>query len=78
MNPDSFHAENPQTAVESGDAWQRLVDAIRSEVSAVFAAHGLEFRGELRGVLQEPGRPETANGLGLEFGGGLPPGWKKT
>jgi hypothetical protein len=37
---------------------------------------GVEFNGELRGILSEPGQQKTGVGFGVEIGSGVPPGWR--
>jgi hypothetical protein len=51
-----------------------MVAVIRAVESSV-AGLGMEVHGELRGLLQDADRPETANGFAVSVGGGLPPGW---
>ena len=36
---------------------------------------GMEFNGELRGILQYRDHPETGTGWGFKIGNGLPPRW---
>lgn len=52
-----------------------LHDAIRSAL--VQFGPDLEFHGELRGLIQHQGRPETATGWVIKLGDGVPAGWEK-
>lgn len=46
-------------------------------VQAVLVRHGLELHGEVRGLVQQPGQPETAIGFTWPVGNGVPPGWRR-
>jgi hypothetical protein len=61
------------------------IDRLSRELAAAIAAvldrystvdlPGMELHGELRGILQHRGHPETGNGFCLTLGNGVPDGW---
>ncbi|HVL12681.1 MAG TPA: hypothetical protein VM529_08955 [Gemmata sp.] len=52
-----------------------LLADLSRRVSESCAAMGLEVRGELSGLVQDVGLPESAVGFKTPVGGGFPPGW---
>lgn len=76
------------TVMESVVIEMSMIDQIKAElneaIQKVLAKYstddypeGCEFHGELRGLLQQKGHPETANGWHFQIGKGLPEGWQK-
>lgn len=54
---------------------RRAVERAVAECPVPAGCDRLEFHGEVRGVVQEGGRPETAIGVGVAIGQGGPAGW---
>jgi hypothetical protein len=72
-----FAVEDLEGFVMAGEEnlFRKTLDDVSRRVTAALADAGLEVHGELRGVLQNPGRPDTAVGFKAAVGDGLPPGW---
>jgi len=64
---------DPMEAIER-EINEAILQALAKYATSGYSV-GLEFHGELRGILQDIGHPETGTGWGFKIGNGLPPGW---
>jgi hypothetical protein len=64
------------TTEQIGRELDEAVRAVLAKYATADFPGGCEFHGELRGVLQHAGHPETATGRCFTIGSGLPEGWK--